>query len=237
MEFLYLLSLIFIYSLVQSIFGIGLLVFGTPTLLLLDYSYSEALWILIPPSIALSFSQIIFSRHLISSGKEIYLFIIPPLMVSLVFIIQMDYVFDIKKIIGVFLLLVVLLRTNSFSEKVLRNIVRNYKRLSYSLIGFIHGVSNLGGGPLSAMMSILHDDKDKVRANIAFVYFVLALSQLLVLFLIDKNSIGLQSIAFIIAAVTVNMLFGKHLSESIDKKRYDIFINAIVVFFAFICLI
>ena len=37
---------IFLFSGVQSIFGVGLLLFGTPTLLLLGYPYADTLWIL-----------------------------------------------------------------------------------------------------------------------------------------------------------------------------------------------
>ena len=43
MEFYTLVFFIILYSLIQSVFGIGLLVFGTPTMLLMGYSYTETL--------------------------------------------------------------------------------------------------------------------------------------------------------------------------------------------------
>ena len=46
-----------VFSVVQSIFGVGLLVFGTPTFLLLGVSYVDAVGYLLPSSLLLSFLQ------------------------------------------------------------------------------------------------------------------------------------------------------------------------------------
>ena len=45
------------FSVVQSVFGVGLLVFGTPTLLLAGYSFEETLAYLLPCSMAISALQ------------------------------------------------------------------------------------------------------------------------------------------------------------------------------------
>ena len=48
-------AVIIVLAVVQSLFGVGLLVFGTPTLLLLGYPYQDALAILLPaPLVAVS---------------------------------------------------------------------------------------------------------------------------------------------------------------------------------------
>ena len=49
--------LLTILTIFQSIFGIGLLVFGTPTFLLLGYTFSETLSIVLPISCIVSFSN------------------------------------------------------------------------------------------------------------------------------------------------------------------------------------
>ena len=51
-----------LFSLIQSIFGVGLLLLGTPTFLLLGYNYFEVLNILLPYSILISVLQIIFNK-------------------------------------------------------------------------------------------------------------------------------------------------------------------------------
>ena len=47
-------TLIFILSVFQSIFGIGLLVLGTPLLLISGFSFIESLFLLLPCSIIVS---------------------------------------------------------------------------------------------------------------------------------------------------------------------------------------
>jgi uncharacterized membrane protein YfcA len=41
-------------SVIQSVFGVGVLLFGTPLLLLLGYEFVDALGVLLPVSIAIS---------------------------------------------------------------------------------------------------------------------------------------------------------------------------------------
>ena len=49
---------IIVISIVQSIFGVGVLLFGTPLLMLYNYDFTIALLILLPISIVISFLQI-----------------------------------------------------------------------------------------------------------------------------------------------------------------------------------
>ena len=46
----------------QSVFGIGLLVFGTPTLMILGYQYSDILSVLLPISCSISLIQVITAQ-------------------------------------------------------------------------------------------------------------------------------------------------------------------------------
>jgi len=48
-------------SVIQSVFGVGVLLFGTPLLLLLGYEFVDALGVLLPVSIAISTLQVL--RH------------------------------------------------------------------------------------------------------------------------------------------------------------------------------
>ena len=237
MEFYTLVFFIILYSLIQSVFGIGLLVFGTPTMLLMGYSYTETLWILIPPSLTLSLSQVLLSKKKIESKKDVYIYTISPLVILLILITQIENIFDVKKIIGFFLLFIVFLRTNKFSEKLITDMVSNYRRLSLAIIGSIHGLSNLGGGPLSAMMSIIHNDKETIKVNIAFIYFILALSQITVLFILEGFLLNYSSFIFIMTALLINYSLGEGITKRIDKGIYNLLLNFIVLFFAIICLV
>ena len=61
MEDLTLYIIVIILSIIQSIFGVGILLFGTPTLIYLDYSFINTLNILLPCSLLISFFQLNFN--------------------------------------------------------------------------------------------------------------------------------------------------------------------------------
>ena len=70
----------------QSIFGIGLLLFGTPTFLLLDYNFLYILNLLLPISITISLIQIFSSKIQIKNFKiNFNLYCLPFLIASLFF--------------------------------------------------------------------------------------------------------------------------------------------------------
>ena len=66
-----------VFSVVQSIFGVGLLVFGTPTFLLLGVSYVDAVGYLLPSSLLLSFLQTHGFKNKIRIARGIVLYAIP----------------------------------------------------------------------------------------------------------------------------------------------------------------
>ena len=97
---------IIIFSIVQSIFGVGLLLFGTPTLLLLGFGFEQSLWMLLPSSVAISSYQIVGKHSLIKSKKEIYQYTLPLLIIGIVVVITNSNVIDIEKIVGLFLFII-----------------------------------------------------------------------------------------------------------------------------------
>jgi len=50
---------IVVFAALQSVFGIGILFFGTPTLILLGYPFVETLAVVLPASIAVSLLQVV----------------------------------------------------------------------------------------------------------------------------------------------------------------------------------
>ena len=64
MELLFEISIIVFLVAFQSLFGVGLLLFGTPIFLLLGYSFESTLALILPVSIIISLLQIIYHRKL-----------------------------------------------------------------------------------------------------------------------------------------------------------------------------
>ena len=101
-------------------------------------------------------------------------FTIPTMVICLVFVVSFDNILDVNKIVGFFLLFIGILKFSTRFQKYLLYFADKKLSLYYSFIGFVHGISNMGGGPLSILMSTVHKDKAKIRTNIAFIYLILA---------------------------------------------------------------
>ena len=72
MEQIIIVLLLIIFSLIQSVIGVGVLMFGTPTFLLLGYNYVETLSIVLLPSIFISLLQIAIFKD--TNEKKIKIF-------------------------------------------------------------------------------------------------------------------------------------------------------------------
>ena len=224
-----LIIIIIIFSVIQSIFGVGLLLFGTPTLLLIGYSYVETLWILLPCSIIISLIQSIENYPLVRAKRKVAYFTIPAMTFSLIFIVSYDYVIDIRKVVGLFLIFIGIVKFSSKLQIYLQFFIEKQLRLYYVLIGFIHGVSNMGGGPLSILMSTVYTDKAKIRANIAFIYLVLASFQLMILFIIDSTSLKYANFALMLVSLGAYLIANKYIADKVNDKKYIILINILIL--------
>ena len=169
-EIYYLVIIIAVFSVVQSIFGVGLLLFGTPTLLLLEYSYSETLWLLLPCSVVISLIQVVNDYKLIEAKKRAVYLVIPTLVLSLALVVTYANGINITRIVGILLLLIGVIRFSSKLQALLGLMVKKHIQIYYIIIGVVHGISNMGGGPLSILMSTIYSKKEIIRANVAFIY-------------------------------------------------------------------
>ena len=91
-------------TVIQSIFGVGVLLFGTPLLLILGYDFIQALYILLPISLTINLLQI--AQHHTHIDTDFYTKILIctiPFVVLFLFIVSSASI-NIGIIIGVFLL-------------------------------------------------------------------------------------------------------------------------------------
>ena len=94
-------------SIIQSLFGVGVLVFGTPLLLILGLDFIQTLNILLPISLIINLFQ--FSNHAILLDKKLVkdlLFIVLPLISLTLFLgIQLVKI-KLNLLVGLVLLLI-----------------------------------------------------------------------------------------------------------------------------------
>ena len=222
-----------LFILFQSVFGIGLLVFGTPTYLLLGYSFAESLSILVPVSIMISFYQTYYAKENINDFKIDYLKFCIPLLIIFLFITLLFFKNENIKIL-ISLIMIFLATINLFNtkkiQKYFKKFFKDYYKFFYILIGIIHGMTNLGGGFLSLMSSyIFFGNKNKIRKSIAYGYLIMGIFQCAVLIL-SKNFIFNNILIFYIF---LSFFFYKIGKKIFDRLNLQIF-NKILYFAIFI---
>jgi len=236
-ELYYLIIIIVVFSIIQSVFGVGLLLFGTPTLLLLEYSYSETLWLLLPCSVTISLIQVVNDYKLIEAKKRAIYLVIPTLVLGLAFVIIYANGINMTRIVGVLLLLIGVIRFSSKLQVLLSSIVKKHIQMYYIIIGVVHGVSNMGGGPLSILMSTIYSKKEIIRANVAFIYLILAMFQLVVLSIISNISLR-SEVVWLIPISFVSYIFtSKFISSKVNDKKYTFILNVMVLIYGVLAVI
>lgn len=235
--FLDILLTITITAVIQSIFGVGMLLFVTPILLLLGYSFIDALSVVLPISIAISLLQVIKHVEHIDKVffKNVLRYCIPVIVLFLALIASVKI--NVAFIMGIFLLLVAL---KSFFPKIEQSlqVVVKYEKLYLLVTGFIHGVSNLGGSLLTVIIYSKNYPKDTTRVTAAACYAVFAIFQLLTLLIMQSQfTIPYDMRAFFVQIGMVTFLvIEKLLYENINNQKYNR-IFAIFLFAAGVALI
>ena len=236
-EIYYLVTIIAVFSIVQSIFGVGLLLFGTPTLLLLGYSYSETLWLLLPCSVTISLIQVVNDYKLIEAKKRAVYLVIPTLVLSLALVVTYENGINITRIVGVLLLLIGVIRFSSKLQALLSSTVKKHIQIYYIIIGVVHGISNMGGGPLSILMSTIYSKKEIIRANVAFIYLILAMFQLVVLSIMSLTSLR-SEVMWLIPISLVSYIFtSRFIPLKINNEKYAFILNVMVLVYGVLAVI
>jgi len=183
------LLIIVLLSIFQSVFGIGLLIIGTPTFLLLGYNFFDVLNILLPFSITISLLQVIYSKEIDSGfNKKILLYCIPSLILALSILVKYENSIDFILLISFTIIFFSILNLSKF-----KNIIFNSsdQRINVSLVilGLIHGFTNLGGSFFTLICANINKQKKLIRHNIANGYLILGVAQLLFINIFYKTLI------------------------------------------------
>jgi hypothetical protein len=222
---------------IQSVFGVGMLLFGTPILLLLGYSFVDALGVVLPISIAISLLQVIKHVNYVDKPffKNVLRYCIPVIVLFLALITSVKI--NIAFVMGIFLLLVALKSVLPQFENFLKSIVK-YERLYLITTGFVHGVSNLGGSLLTVMIYSKQYQKDTTRVTAAACYATFAIFQLVTLIIMQTEfTIPYDTRAFFVQiGMVVFLIIEKMLYGNIDNEKYNR-IFAIFLFMAGLALI
>jgi len=209
-------------SVVQSIFGVGVLLFGTPLLLLLGYDFIDVLSVLLPISICISCLQLLKHHEHIDMVfyKKVLWYCVPLVVIFLLIVTSVKINIGVE--IGIFLLLVALEKFSPFIDKSLQSIVR-YERTYLMLTGLVHGLSNLGGSLLTVIIYSKKHPKDTTRVTSAACYATIALSQLITILIVghDFKVSFADKITLMHIGVLMFLFIEEILYSRIDEKKYS----------------
>ena len=227
----YILITILITAIVQSIFGTGVLLFGTPLLLILGYNFQYALIILLPTSILISIFQLKNNLNKIDIQfyKRLLLFSIP-LIILFLYLTNLNSI-KINLFVGIFLV-VIAIKENILSINRMIKFLIKYESLYLMIMGMIHGITNLGGALLSAIVFSKNLSKDSKRTTIAICYLTFALFQIITLVVVFNNNRFLNIFNFVywILGPVIFFTVEKYLYFRIDGRKYIKYSN----FFLFV---
>jgi hypothetical protein len=191
MDILFEISLLILLVVVQSIFGVGLLLFGTPSFLLLGYDFPNTINILMPISISVSLLQFLNSKIKDKNFiAEFNYYCLPFLFLFLTLALTYRNIIDFKLYVAVLLVFssLIIINKNKFS-----NFLKNFlklKKVILVLIGSIHGFTNMGGNFLSIYSILLAKNKKKIsRYYISYGYLSMGIIQYLLILLLNLTKL------------------------------------------------
>ena len=215
-----LLTIIFT-SVIQSMFGTGVLLFGTPLLLLYGYDFQFALIVLLPTSVMINFFQIMnkYNDIDIQFYKKLVLWSVP-LIVLFLYFISLNPI-KINIIVGAFIIIIALKEVSSFINSGI-NIIFKHEVGYLILTGVVHGTTNLGGALLSAIVFSKNLSKEKTRATIAICYLTFAVFQIITLryFINNYEIFNIINSIYWFSGLVVFFIVEKLLYLEADNKRY-----------------
>lgn len=212
-----------VFSVVQSIFGMGLLVFGTPMLLLLGANYGEILSILLPSSISLSCMQIWGERGGDGVGVTARQIAIPVPFIALGLAASLLGWIAVKLdlLVAAMLFLAALIRLSKPAQAIVYDWLRRRQVAYLAVMGLLHGLSNMGGSLLAIYATSMAADKGATRQIIARFYLVFGLTQLGVLLAVSPAALSPAKLALVPIAVLAHVFIGGRIYNSASNRGYQ----------------
>jgi len=200
-------------ALVQSVFGMGVLIFGTPTLLLLGYDFVSAIGILVPASFAISLLQVTTAGpHRVPVSRNLYLFCLPAIGVGLWVLHGSSLGSWVNILIGATLLVSATLRLWVRSHAWMSSALKKHSMIYHVVMGLTHGLTNLGGALLAILATGLHSEQGAVRYTVAHYYLAFGAVQIVLLaVLLDQGAELLNNLPMAGVAGAVYLLVGNRL--------------------------
>tara|TARA_B100000767_G_scaffold242527_1_gene239603 strand:+ start:316 stop:1041 length:726 start_codon:yes stop_codon:yes gene_type:complete len=222
---------------IQSIFGVGLLLFGTPSFLLLGYDFANTINILMPISITISalqfFKSKVTDRNYI---KEYNLFCLPFLLLFLILALKFKHFLDFKILVAFLLIFSSILILNKHRFSTFKKTFFKLKKYVLVGIGCIHGLTNMGGSFLAIYSTLVSKNiKEVARYYISYGYLIMGILQFITVLFFSFNILEFDKLYYIFLAVIIYFPTQK-IFKNINDKKFSKYINLIALFYGLLIL-
>jgi uncharacterized membrane protein YfcA len=218
-----------VFSVVQSIFGVGLLLFGTPTLLLLGMPFPEVIAALLPCSLAVDLLQL---RNGLPANRAyvrtLFGVTLPLVCLGLVIALTRARPEGLALLVGAMLLVLGLLRCASSAVPRIQSRVVRHQTAYMAGMGFVHGLSNMGGGLLVVLASALTHEKEETRRIIAVGYSLFAITQLTTLYILAPQSFYPWRFTLPLVAIGI-YLVGNRFYQRLEEATFQKLLTALIL--------
>lgn len=225
-------SIILALILFQSIFGIGLLMFGTPTFIMLGYNFPETLALLLPISFTISSLQFFLS----TKKNKLFLwnfnlFCIPFLVFFLYIALTFHQTINFKLYTSLVIIFFSIISLSKPRFVFKNNFTKIPQKIVLILIGIIHGLTNLGGSLLAIFSTLIsNSNKDLSRYFISYGYMVMSLIQIIILSLFEKEYFNHKNIYYI-ATVFIFYFPMQKLFQRFNNIKFTKIINILALIY------
>ena len=237
--------LTFFLTILQTIVGVGVLVLGTPILLILNYNMIEVMNILLPISITTSFLNYLYLKSNKKKlkinfdqniKKNFILIFFPGIFIGLFLVNKFLTYFDFEVMVSIVIFSSIYIKWN-FSKEV-NSLPLNLKKLILIAISIIHGLTNSGGTLLTIFFAALNKNKkNQTRYSITFYYLILAAVQYGVFIFLFNNEISfIYSLKFLLIILT-SVFIGNFIVKYIGERIFIKIIELLALFSAFFILL
>ena len=218
----------FFLTIIQTVFGVGLLVFGTPILIILGYDFYETLGILIPSSITISTFQLLKkNKSFYDEGKNI-IYAVLGVFVGFTFLISFIETSLFIYLIFVCTVFASICRSNIKLNKILTILISNKRKEFHFINGVMHGFTNMGGILLPLYSNLIYVEKKLSTYNTAIFYFFYSIFQILIIFIFHNSTIFYEGLKYLPLTILVYFFLGVRTYRIINEKTFKILV---VVFF------
>tara|TARA_B100000941_G_scaffold287624_1_gene263094 strand:- start:782 stop:1510 length:729 start_codon:yes stop_codon:yes gene_type:complete len=223
---------------IQSIFGVGLLLFGTPSLLLFGYDFANTINILMPISITISSLQFFKSKVKDKNFLiEYNLFCLPFLIIFLVIALKFKYLFDFKLLVAILLIFSSALILNKRRFSSFKVTFFKLKKIVLIGIGCVHGLTNMGGSFLAIYSTLISKNvKEIARYYICYGYLIMGVIQYFLVLFLSFKYLTFEKLYYVLLAIVIYFPT-QRIFKRINDNKFLKYINVIALIYGLIIIL